>query len=176
MLVEVRGGAVVTPGADASFTAVFSAHHAEAVRLAYLLTGDADRAEDVVADAMAKVWRAWERGRVRQPRAYIRRAVVNEANSRFRRLRLERREAERRTGDHRGTRAHDDQLADAALVAAALRQLPARQRQAIVLRYYGDLSEAEAAEAMGCSVGTVKSSVSRGLARMRGLLGDEASA
>lgn len=162
-LAEARG--VAPPATD--FADVFAAHHAGALRLAYLLTGDRDRADDVVAEAMAGVWRAWERGRVEHPRAYIRRAVVNVANSGFRRLRLERREAQKRSGDGRGARAHDEQTADADVVLAALRRLPERQRTAVVLRYYADLSEADTAAAMACSVGTVKSSVSRGLARLR---------
>ncbi len=157
-------------GPPAAFADVYAAHHAEALRLAYLLCGDVTRAEDAVAEAFVKVWRRWEAGAVTSPRAYVRRAVVNEVNSRFRRLRLERREAQRRHGDDRGARAHDEDLADADQLLGALRQLPARQRTAIVLRYYSDLSEAETAAAMDCSVGTVKSSVSRGLARLRAIV------
>lgn len=173
-----RVGVVSVARTEASatdeFAGVFAAHHPEALRLAYLLTGDASRAEDVVADAFVKVWRRWQRGPVDHPRAYIRRAVVNETNSRFRRLRLERREAEKRSGDDRGARAHDERLADADELFAALRSLSERQRTAIVLRYYADLSEADTAAAMGCSIGTVKSSVSRGLGRMRALVGERA--
>lgn len=156
------------------FAGVFAAHHPEALRLAYLLTGDASRAEDVVADAFVKVWRRWQRGPVDHPRAYIRRTVVNETNSRFRRLRLERREAEKRSGDDRGARGDDEQVVDADAMFSALQRLPERQRTAIVLRYYADLTEQDTAAAMDISVGTVKSSVSRGLARMRALLGEEA--
>ncbi|MPZ89170.1 MAG: hypothetical protein GEU81_14105, partial [Nitriliruptorales bacterium] len=111
MLVSVdETRAVFVPHATApvsDFADVYAAHHAEALRLAYLLCGDAHRAEDAVADAFVKVWRRWERGGIDSPRAYVRRAVVNEVNSRFRRLRLERREAQRRTGDDRGTQRHD---------------------------------------------------------------------
>jgi RNA polymerase sigma-70 factor (sigma-E family) len=156
----------------ADFADVFAAYHAEALRLAYLLCGDPHRAEDAVADAFVKVWRRWERGGVESPRAYIRRAVVNEVNSRFRRLRLERAESQRQRGDDRGALGLDDRLADADEMFAALRRLPERQRTAVVLRYYQDLSEAETAAAMGCSLGTVKSSVSRGLARLRSLMGE----
>ena len=149
------------------FAQVFSAHHAEALRIAYLLCGDAHRAEDAVADAFVKIYRRWSTGGVDRPRAYIRRAVVNEVNSRFRRLALERREAEKRSGDDRGMRGYDDRFADADEILAALRKLPARQRTAVVLRYYADMTEAETADAMGVSVGTVKSTVSRALDRMR---------
>ena len=149
------------------FTQVYAAHHAEVLRLAYLLTGDAHRAEDAVAEAFVKVYRQMRKGRVEQPRAYVRRAVINEINSRFRRLALERREAARKTGDDRGTRTPEDALADHDAVFAALRALPARQRTAVVLRYYNDLPERDIAEAMCVSVGTVKSTLSRGLERLR---------
>jgi len=162
-------------GSPADFADLYAAHHGEVLRLAYLLCGDVTRAEDAVADAFVKVWRRWEQGPVSSPRAYVRRAVVNEVNSRFRRLRLERRESLRRSGDDRGPRAHDDDLADADQLLEALSQLPRRQRTAIVLRYYADLSEAETAAAMRCSVGTVKSSVSRGLARLRAIVPAERS-
>src|SRR5688572_32676184 len=97
---------------ETEFADVYAAHHAEALRLAYLLCGDAHRAEDAVADAFVKVYRRMRRGDITSPRAYVRRAVVNELNSRFRRLALERREAAKRTGDDRGARSADEQLAD----------------------------------------------------------------
>ena len=152
------------------FADLYAASHPEALRLAYLLCGDRHRAEDAGADAFVKVYRALGRGGIRQPRAYVRRAVVNEVNSRFRRLALERREASKRSGDARGARDPEDQVVDNDAVFAALRTLPVRQRTAVVLRYYSDMSEAEAAEVMGVSVGTVKSSTSRGLERLRWVL------
>lgn len=155
------------------FADVFAAHHAEALRLAYLLTGDRHRAEDIVSEAFVKVFRRWGAAGIEQPRAYIRRAVVNESNSRFRRLALERREAAKQSGDDRGGRTADEQLADQDLVFAALRRLPERQRTALVLRFYQDLSERDIAEAMDVSQGTVKSSISRGLDRLRAELGEE---
>ena len=162
-----------TVGVADDFADVYAAHHHDAVRLAYLLCGDPYRAEDAVADAFVKMYRQWRLGRIIQPRAYLRRAVVNEVNSRFRRLALERRHAAVRSGDDRGARASDEQAADADEMITALAKLPARQRTAIVLRYYLDLSEQDAAAAMGVSVGTVKSSVSRGLDRMRALVRGE---
>lgn len=159
--------------AKEDFAGVFAAHHGEALRLAYVLCGDAHRAEDAVAEAFTKMYRRWRRGRIEHPRAYLRRAVVNEVSSRFRRLALERREAQRRHGDDRGARSSDDALADVDLVYRGLRALPERQRTAIVLRFYADLSEADTADAMDVSVGTVKSSVSRGLQRLRAAIGEE---
>lgn len=165
--------AALTGRTTTDFAEVFADHHDAALRLAYLLCGDPHRAEDAVADAFVKVFRRWGRGRVDNPGAYVRRSVVNEVNSRFRRLALERREASKRSGDDRGARGLQEQAADSDELFAALRLLPDRQRTAIVLRFYEDLSEREAAEAMAVSVGTVKSSVSRGLAKLRVTLGPE---
>ena len=158
---------------DESFAELFSSHHAEAVRLAYLLCGDHGRAEDVVSDAFVKLYRRWRGGGIENPRAYLRRIVVNEMNSRVRRLALERREAAKRSGDDRGLRSAEDQVTDHGAIVEALAGLPQRQRTAVVLRYFNDLSERETAELMGVSVGTVKSSVSRALDRLRTALGEE---
>lgn len=159
--------------AQDAFAEVFAAHHHEALRLAYLLCGDAHRAEDAAAEAFTKMYRRWRRGGIDNPRAYVRRAVVNEVNSRFRRLALERREAGRRHGDDRGARSADEGIADRDEVLRALATLPVQQRTAVVLRYYTELSQAETAAAMGVAVGTVKSCVSRGLRRLRALLEEE---
>lgn len=155
---------------DASFAAVFNEHHRRAVRLAYLLTSDHHQAEDVVSEAMAKVYLQWRKGRVDDVGAYLRRAVANQANSKLRRRYLERREAARRTGDDRGVRRIDDQAAEHDAVWQAIQELPDRQRQVVVLRYYEDLSEADTAAVLGISPGTVKSSLSRGLRKLEELL------
>lgn len=160
----------VQPVTKPPFEAVVSERYDCLLRLAVLLTGDQHEAEDAVAEALTKTWHRWHRVDVEDPGAYLRRAVVNEVNSSFRRLRTRRRYRERRRGDERGQRATDQQLVDADVVGRALAQLPARQRTAVVLLYYDDLSHAEAASLMGCSVGTVKSSCSRGLDRLRSLL------
>jgi RNA polymerase sigma-70 factor (sigma-E family) len=156
---------------EEDFSLVFNAHHRQAVRLAYLLVSDPDQAEDVVSEAFAKVYVRWRKGEVRDVGAYLRRAVANEANSRLRRRYLERRVASERSGDDRGVRLVDDAAADRDEVWQGIQRLPAKQRAAVVLRYYEDLSEAETAEILGCSVGTVKSNTSRGLARLQELLG-----
>ncbi|WP_370327237.1 RNA polymerase sigma factor [Euzebya sp.] len=145
----------------------FIAHHDRAVRLAYLLCGDRERAEDAVADVWVKVNKRVRDGQIDDVGAYIRRAVVNEVNSGFRRLALVRRERQRRRGDDRGGLAHEDRIADHDQMLAALARLPERTRAAVVLRYYEDLSVAETAAALGISEGTVKSSVHRGLAALR---------
>lgn len=166
-------GAVVRGGLDrSSFATVFEAQHRRAVRLAYLLTSDRELAEDIVAEAFAKVFVPWQRGEVRDVEGYLRRTVVNEANSKLRRRYLERREAVRRSGDDRGQLPAENHTVDRDQMWTALQQLPDRQRRAIVLRYYEDLSEAQAAALLGVSVGTVKSQVSRGLGRLERLLGE----
>ena len=159
----------------ADFAQVYAAHHPEALRLAYLLCGSRERAEDAVAEAFVRVYRQMGRGDIQHPRAYVRRAVVNEVNSRFRRLALERREAAKRTGDDRGARGAEESLADTDEMFAALRQLSDRQRTVVVLRFYEDLSEKAIAEAMGISIGTVKSTLSRGMDKLRSLLAEEVS-
>ena len=156
-----------------SLEQAFAAHHAGAVRLAYLLCGDREQAEDVVAGVWLKMHRRLERGPVDDVGAYVRRAVVNEVNSWFRKLGVRRREAAVRKGDGRGTYGHDDRIADADAVMRALDRLPARTRAAVVLRYYEDLSVADTAAALGVSEGTVKSSVSRGLTTMRTIMEED---
>jgi RNA polymerase sigma-70 factor (sigma-E family) len=144
------------------------------MRLAYLLCGDRHVAEEVAAEALARVYRAWRRVRIDNAEAYLRRTVVNEVRSRGRRRLLERREQQRRVPPPMGL-AGSDRTADHHLLVAALVRLPVHQRAPIVLRYFEDLSETETARVLGCRVGTVKSSVSRGLVRLRELMGEESN-
>jgi RNA polymerase sigma-70 factor (sigma-E family) len=152
---------------DDGFAGLYREHWKALLRFAWLMTGDAARAEDAVAEALANVWPLWRAGRVRNPSAYLRRAILNELMRGRRRLLLERRHGDRRSGDHRGIRQVAEQVADQEAVWRALLGLPAEQRAAIVLRYFEDLTEAQTAEVLNVSVGTVKSRVSRGLARLR---------
>lgn len=158
------------PQATASFEEVVRDRYDDLLRLAWLLTGDRHQAEDAVAEALAKALRRWDANRIRDPGAYLRRAVVNEVNSAFRRLRTRRAHQDRRHGDDRGQRPADDQVVDEDMIGWALTKLPARQRAAVVLTYYEQLSHREAAATLGCSVGTIKSNCSRGLDRLRTLL------
>ncbi len=136
------------------------------LRTAYLLTGDRSDAEDLLQTTLAKTYLAWSR--IRDDGAvegYVRRVMVNTRTSLWR----GRRAAEYATDDL-PEHAARDQTADLDLHDAlwrALGRLPRRQRAAVVLRYYEDLSEAETADALGVSVGTVKSTVSRALVRLR---------
>ena len=147
-------------------------HATEAVRLAYLLTGDRALAEDLVQDAFVRVT-----GRLlhlRDPGAfpgYLRRCVVNLARSHGRRKRVERRFLER-TASARPVGVSDPDAAEREAMRVALLQIPIRNRTAIVLRYYEDLSEEQIAEALRCRRGTVKSLISRGIERLRPLIAE----
>ncbi|MFP5308066.1 MAG: sigma-70 family RNA polymerase sigma factor [Actinomycetes bacterium] len=167
--------------ADAdAFAEVFARHRDRAVRLAYLHCGDRDRAEEAVAEAMAKVFRRWRRGGIRDVGPYLRVAVVNEVRAGGRRRVRDRALVDRAGGelvtraggapDGRGGPDAGDALGQRDELVAALQRLPERQRLAVVLRHVEGLSEAETAEAMGISVGGVKSQCSRGLDALRAVL------
>jgi RNA polymerase sigma-70 factor (sigma-E family) len=169
----VRGMARAVPdrAADDAFLLVVTGVEDRLLRLATLLTGNLDEAEDVVAEVVARVYRRWQRGRLDDPHAYLRVAVVNEVRRRGRRSALDRRARSRRTGDGRGTTGVAERIADRQAVLTALQQLGERQRLAVVLRYVEDLSVADTAAVMGTSEGTVKSQVARALAALRTHLG-----
>lgn len=151
---------------DDSFEAIWQVRRDHLWRVAWLICGEPDLADDVVAAAAARAWKGWDGRRVTDPDAYLRRAVVNEATDRFRSRRRDRRWIERRTGEGRGQRTLDEHVADRADLAAALAALPVGQRAVIVLRYWVDLSEAATAEVLAISPGTVKSRTSRALAAL----------
>ena len=133
------------------------------LRTAYLLVRDEALAEDLLQTALTKAWFAW--GRIEgEPERYVRRILVNTSASWWRR----RWHAERPTADLPERRTPDarDASGDRDLWDAVGR-LPARQRAAVVLRYLEDRTEAETADLMGCSVGTVKSQCSKALAKLR---------
>jgi RNA polymerase sigma factor (sigma-70 family) len=158
------------------FALTFRDFYRDAVRVAWLLCGDVDRAEDAVSEAFARVYVHWREGRVGDLRPYLRRAVVNQIRNVGRRRVLEVREAGRRSGDERGLRLHDDDVAERDEIRRLLSQLTNRQREVIILRFYADLDTLQTADVLGCPVGTVKSLTSRGLARLRALQAAEAAA
>jgi RNA polymerase sigma-70 factor (sigma-E family) len=136
------------------------------VRLAYALTGDTGHAEDLAQAAFARAYASW--GRVRRagdPDAYVRRIVINTHRSRFRKHRV----AEELRGDLTDALGGVSQPGPEGRseLLDALDRLGPRQRAVVVLRYWLDLSEAETAAALSCSVGTVKSQASRALATLR---------
>jgi RNA polymerase sigma-70 factor (sigma-E family) len=147
-------------------------HYDKLVRLAVLLTGNLPAAEDAVQDAYVAVWLAW--GRLRDTGsgfAYLRKAVVNNARSERRRRAVADRHAPQ-APQHAPSAEQEAlvTLGSSALVAA-LGRLSPRQRQVIVLRYYGELSEAEISEVLGIRQGSVKRHAARGMAALRAVLG-----
>jgi RNA polymerase sigma-70 factor (sigma-E family) len=135
------------------------------VRVAALLvSGDMAKAEDVVQTALTRLYLAWPRVRSDTAGAYARRCVVNAAMDDRRSLFSRREQVSAQLPDFA---AADPQDGDATAMMALLATLPAGMRAAVVLRYVEGLSIAEAAEAMGCSGGTVKSQSARGLERLR---------
>jgi RNA polymerase sigma-70 factor (sigma-E family) len=150
--------------------ALYRTHAAEALRLAYLLTGDHHLAEDLVQDAFARVFGRFTDLRDRDAFWwYLRRTIVNRSRSHFRRRRVERAWLARQRPD---PPADGPDLGDRDRLRRALAALRPEQRAAVVLRYYEDLSEADTAVALGVPVGTVKSMVSRAMARLRDELGE----
>ena len=151
--------------------ALFGAHYQSLVRLAVLLVGDVGTAEEVVQDSFVALHASWRR--LRDPGKalfYLRRSVVNRSRSAIRHRAVASRTALQPPPPAPGA----DQAVIAGLqrseVVSALRALPARQREALVLRYYYDLTEAQIASAMRISKGAVKSHTARGMAALRAIL------
>ena len=144
--------------ARAAFERFYRDRYADAVRLALLITGSRETAEEIAQDAFVALHARW--GTIDRPAAYLRTTVVNACRSAGRRQgRWDRRRHLVATGDR-----HDDAPPD---LADVLLTLPVRQRAALVLRFWSGLSEAEIAEALDVRPGTVKSLVHRGLAALR---------
>jgi RNA polymerase sigma factor (sigma-70 family) len=156
---------VMTAPDDTDFGQVYVREYDGLVRLAYVTTGSLGAAEEIVQDVFAGWLRRGEQ--VREPSAYLRRAVVSRCTSWVRRRVLERRHTSAAP-----LPAYEPRHADTAVVRAALRRLKPRQRAAVFLRYYLDLPEAEIAEILGCRAGTVKSMLHRSLATMKEFLGE----
>ncbi len=153
---------------EEEFAELFASAWPRLYRTAFAVAGDRGVAEDAVQAAFAKAYAAWARvRRADHPEAYLRRMVVNEVLS-TRRLGWFRRERPHESVEARHVVSSPESgLAERDMVWAAVQALPPRQRAVIVLRYYEDLSEAEIADALGCSRGTVKSQASAALANLR---------
>ena len=154
-------------GESATIDDIYRSHRMGMVRLAILLVDDQASAEDVVQEAFAGLFRHWTELRDTQAAiGYLRTAVVNGSRSMLRR----RRTARAYVPPHAGTARSAESLAmlsaEHQAVVTALADLAPRQREVLVLRYYGGLSEAEIAEATGLSKGTVKSTASRAVAKL----------
>ena len=152
-------------------TKLFDDNYVQLRRLAFALVGDAGAAEDIAQDAFVRLYASWRRlDRIDHAPSFLRRIVVNQCRSRGRRFAVR----ERLEPLLRGPSSVEQP--DVALqldVWAALAALPPRQRMCVVLRYLEDLTEADIAELMGCSIGTVKSQLHKARRLLGPLLRDE---
>ena len=163
---------VVTTGTPAEqFTAFARDRSPELSRIAYLLCGDVHRAADLVQLALERTYRAWNRVGDGEPFAYARKVIATARIDSWRRTKRDVlvAPAELRPGSASDGTQH---VVDRDELVWALRQLPAAQRRIVVLRYLLDRTEKQTVEDLGVSLGTVKSGASRGLDRLRAILGD----
>lgn len=156
----VASGGRVDRSGSATFDEFVAARSRALLRTAYLLTRDHDLAEDLLQTALAKAWFAWKRidG---APEPYVRRILVNTYASWWRR---------KWNGEQPTAQLPEHAVADQSEPTdlwTAMERLPRRMRAVIVLRYFEDLTEAQTADLLGCSVGTVKSQTSKALAKLR---------
>jgi RNA polymerase sigma-70 factor (sigma-E family) len=150
-----------------AFRAYVAGRSPALLRTAYLLTGHRGDAEDLLQTALAKTYLAWDRIREREALdGYVRRVMVNTHTSWWRRRKVEEYPTDA-LPERRTDRDPTDDLALHDALWTALAGLPKRQRAMVVLRYYEDLSEAETADVLGVSIGTVKSTTSRALVKLR---------
>ena len=172
MVTEAAPGSVPAEwDAGHAVTALYGPHYHALVRLAALLVGDMATAEEVVQDSFVALHASWPRLRdTGKALSYLRQSVVNRSRSALRHRAV----ASRNTPQPPPLAPSAEQGAIASLerceVVSALRRLPARQREALVLRYYYDLPEAQIASAMGISKGAVKSHTARGMSSLRAIL------
>ena len=151
---------------DPGFRDYVTARSRSLLRTAYLLTGNRADAEDLVQAALAKTYLAWDRIEDRGALdGYVRRAMVNTHISWWRRRRLEEYPTDEIPDQAVADQTGSSDLADT--LRRAVDRLPQRMRAAVMLRYFEDMTEAEVADALGVSLGTVKSTVSRAVAKLR---------
>ncbi|HEY3879487.1 MAG TPA: SigE family RNA polymerase sigma factor [Trebonia sp.] len=155
-------------------TEIYIGHYNSLVRLALLLVRDVQTAEEVVQDAFEAMHLAWNRLRDQEKAlSYLRQTVVNRSRSVLRHRKVVDLHQPKAAPDEPSAEHAAMTLIDRSAVVAALGLLPVRQREAVVLRYYADLSEADIAQAMGISKGAVKSHTARAMAALRSILGQE---
>jgi RNA polymerase sigma-70 factor (sigma-E family) len=157
-------------GPGTGFEDFVQARSAALFRTALLLTGqDRAAAEDLLQICLERAYRHWGRiGRSSDdPERYARRILVNAANDRWRWLGRRREQSLGAAGSGEATPDRTAQVADRDILLRALALLPQRQRTVLVLRFFDDLDDGEIAAVVGCSPGTVRSHISRGLARLR---------
>jgi RNA polymerase sigma-70 factor (sigma-E family) len=166
---DQNAGSMSAWAAPPSFDEFVNRRHTALLRFAHVLCGDADTAADLVQDALVRTGLAWARVlRQQTPEAYVRRTIVNLNLNRWRRFRRER--LVDAVPDRASPEPESESRDDA--VWTALARLPKSQRTVIVLRFYEDMTQAEIADLLGCSIGTVKSNGARGMDKLRDLLAD----
>lgn len=157
--------------AEVGFAGFVREHTPALLRTAYLMTGNRPAAEELVQDTFVRLYPKWDKVEAADvPIAYVRRAMTNGY------INHQRRAARREYAYDEVPERVDDrdvlgQLADRDQIWAGLRTLPERQRAALVLRFFEDLSDEESAAALDCRVGTVRSLISRGLSALRDQMG-----
>ncbi len=157
--------------ADRAVTELYATHYRSLVRLATLLVRDIGTAEEVVQDSFVAMHGGWRRLRDSEKAlSYLRQSVVNRSRSVLRHRVVVDRNAPKPPPDMPSAEHGAIALLERSAVIAALRTLPARQREALVLRFYADMSEAQIADAMQISKGAVKSHTARAMATLRTLL------
>jgi RNA polymerase sigma-70 factor (sigma-E family) len=157
-------------------TQIYTGHYSQLVRLAVLLVHDVQTAEEVVQDAFEAMHLAWRRLRDSEKAlSYLRQTVVNRSRSVLRHRKVVDMHAPKPAPDEPSAEHAALALIERSAVATALRSLPVRQREAVVLRYYADFSEADIAQAMGISRGAVKSHTARAMAALKSILEQETS-
>lgn len=155
-------------------TEIYTAHYNQLVRLAVMLVHDLQTGEEVVQDAFEAMHLAWRRLRdTEKALSYLRQAIVNRSRSVLRHRKVVEMHPPKPAPDEQSAEHAAMTLLERSAVTSALRSLPARQREAVVLRYYGDFSEADIAKAMGISRGAVKSHTARAMAALKTILEQE---
>jgi RNA polymerase sigma-70 factor (sigma-E family) len=163
--------AAVEWDADRAVTAIYSEHYRSLVRLAAFLVRDTSTAEEVVQDSFVAMHGAWRRLRdTDKALSYLRQSVVNRSRSVLRHRMVVDKNTPKPPPDMPSAEHGAIIQLERSAVVSALRSLPDRQREALVLRYYGDLSEAQIASVMGISRGAVKSHTARAMAALRAVL------
>jgi len=173
---EDTGRCPVTPAEEALFCEFVAARQQALLRTAYLLTSDHHAAEDLVQTALAKAYLSWHK--LREPAAadgYVRRIMVNENTSLWRRAWKRNEYATEVLPERPTTMDATGGVEQRDEMWTLVQTLPPKQRAAVVLRYYEDLSEADTADALGCSIGNVKSQTSRAIATLRSRVSPDAA-
>jgi RNA polymerase sigma-70 factor (sigma-E family) len=165
------GPASVAWDASEAVTEIYKTHYNQLVRLAVMLVHDVQTAEEVVQDAFAAMHFSWRRLRdTEKALSYLRQTTVNKSRSVLRHRKVVEMHPPKPAPDEQSAEHAALTLIERSTVTSALRALPERQREAIVLRYYGDFSEADIAKAMGISKGAVKSHTARAMAALKSIL------